>query len=91
MVPLGKEKEVDAIKAEFGKFFLLKFDKTEEWIIMYVDILTGEKLSLILFANMELINWTFCSSSRRERSGWGYHYFNPLRDSLFYLITGKKE
>ena len=47
MVPLGKEKEVDAIKAEFGKFFLLKFDKTEEWNIMYVDILTGEKLSLI--------------------------------------------
>ena len=41
---------------------------------MCVDILTGEKLLLILVANMELLYWSFRPSSRKEGGGWGYHY-----------------
>ena len=46
MVPLGKEKEVDAIKAEFGKLFFIeiRYVRRIDRYIKCVDILTGEKL-----------------------------------------------
>ena len=34
-----------------------------------VDIMTGEKLSSILVANMDIIHWSVRSSSRREGNG----------------------
>ena len=36
---------------------------------IYVDIMTREKLSLIQVANMDITQWSVCSSSRREGDG----------------------
>ena len=39
-------------------------------VMVYVDILTGENLSSIYVANIELIYWPIRSYSKKKR-GWG--------------------
>ena len=48
-----------------------------------VDIIAWEKLSSILVANMEIIYWTVCLSSRREVVLASYKfYFIRVHDNL---------
>ena len=58
-------------------------------IVIYVDIMTGEKLSSIQLANMELVHWSVRSSNRRggRQRGWkgGNRYFSPLQVSLYNI------
>ena len=56
--------------------------------IVYVDILTGEYLSSIQVAYMDLIYWSVSSSSRRGGYGvkvvdGGYCYFSPMELALY--------
>ena len=51
-----------------------------------MDNLSGEKLSSILLANMELVYWSVHSSSKRGGDGvkrfeWGNSNFSPLKVS----------
>ena len=53
-----------------------------------MDILTGEILSSIKVAKMDLIYWSVRSSGRKERDGvkrmaGRYHYFSQLGVSLY--------
>ena len=56
--------------------------------VEYMDILTGEILSSIKVAKMDLIYWSVRLSSRKERDGvksvaGRYHYFSQLKVSLY--------
>ena len=53
------------------------------WI---VDILT---VSSIKVANMDIIYWSVCSSSRRggDKGGGGYSYFSQIQVSLYYGLV----
>ncbi len=47
--------------------------------IIYVDIMTGEKLSSIKLVNIELIYWSERSSSR-----WGGDWVNGVKGGIFF-------
>ncbi len=58
--------------------------------IIYVDIMTGEILALIYFANKEIIYRSVRSSSGGEGVGFGKEggvggdrYFSPLQSTLY--------
>ena len=59
---------------------------------LYVDIMTGKKLSSIYVANMDITYWSVHSSSRRGGRGLGKgcrledRYFSQLQVSLYIKV-----
>ena len=54
---------------------------------IYVDIMAREKLSSFQVANMNIIYWPVCSSSKRDRDGVKEVIFSePKSLKIFWLV-----